>query len=88
MHWFAEVSGLPFRAYVRWLRLQRAVRTLADGSTLTEAAHWAGFSDSAHLTRTFVATFGVRPASLRGVRVVSADDAETPPALFDRLWTV
>lgn len=88
MHWFAEVSGLPFRAYVRWLRLQRAVRTLADGSTLTEAAHWAGFSDSAHLTRTFVATFGVRPASLRGVRVVSADDAEPPPALFDRLWTV
>lgn len=88
MHWFGEVSGLPFRAYVRWLRLQRAVRTLADGATLTEAAHWAGFADSAHLTRTFVATFGVRPTSLRGVRVVSADNAEPPPALFGSLWVV
>lgn len=82
MHWFAEVSGLPFRAYVRWLRLQRAVRTLADGSTLTEAAHWAGFADSAHLTRTFVATFGVRPASLLGASVVCADLARPPFSTF------
>lgn len=82
MHWFTEVSGLPFRAYVRWLRLQRAVRTLANGSTLTEAAHWAGFADSAHLTRTFVATFGVRPASLRGASVVCADRAAPPFSTF------
>jgi len=82
MHWFAEVSGLPFRAYVRWLRLQRAVRTLADGSTLTEAAHWAGFADSAHLTRTFVETFGVRPASLLGASVVCADLARPPFSTF------
>ena len=75
LHWFAEVSGLPFRAYVRWLRLQRAVRTLASGSTLTEAAHWAGFADSAHLTRTFVAAFGVRPQSLRDVPVDVVDGA-------------
>lgn len=78
MHWFAVVSGLSFRAYVRWLRLQRAVRTLADGSTLTEAAHMAGFADSAHLTRTFVATFGVRPAPLRGARIVCTDHAKPP----------
>ena len=78
MHWFAEASGLSFRAYVRWLRLQRAVRTLSDGSTLTEAAHLAGFADSAHLTRTFVATFGVPPAPLRGARIVCADHV-TPP---------
>lgn len=78
MHWFAEASGLPFRAYVRWLRLQRAVRTLSDGSTLTEAAHLAGFADSAHLTRTFVATFGVRPAPLRGARIVCADHVAPP----------
>lgn len=80
MHWFAEASGLSFRAYVRWLRLQRAVRALADASTLTEAAHLAGFADSAHLTRNFVATFGVRPASLRGARIACADQAEPPLA--------
>jgi AraC-like DNA-binding protein len=78
MHWFAQVSGLTFRAYVRWLRLQRAVRTLSDGASLTEAAHLAGFADSAHLTRTFVATFGVRPATLRGARIVCVDHAQPP----------
>lgn len=78
MHWFSEASGLSFRAYVRWLRLQHAVRTLAGGSSLTEAAHLAGFADSAHLTRTFVATFGVRPASLRGTHIVCVDHAKPP----------
>lgn len=78
MHWFSEVSGLSFRAYVRWLRLQRAVRALAECNTLTEAAHLAGFADSAHLTRTFVATFGVRPALLRGMHIVCDDHAKPP----------
>lgn len=82
MHWFAEVSGMPFRAYLRWLRLQCAVRTLADGSTLTEAAHMAGFADSAHLTRTFVATFGVRPAPLRAAQIVCTDSVTPPIATF------
>lgn len=80
MHWFAEVSGMPFRAYLRWLRLQRAVRTLAGGSTLTEAAHMAGFADSAHLTRTFVATFGVRPAPLRAAQIICSDGVRPPIA--------
>ncbi len=84
MHWFAEASGLSFRAYVRWLRLQQAVRTLADGSSLTEAAHLAGFADSAHLTRTFVATFGVRPAPLRAARIVCSPRT-TPPLTPDNL---
>lgn len=79
MHWFANASGLPFRAYVRWLRLQRAVLTLADGSSLTEAAHFAGFSDSAHLTRTFVATFGVRPMLLRETQIECVRSS-CPPA--------
>lgn len=78
MHWFRQASGLPFRAFVRWLRLQRAVRILATGATLTEAAHLAGFADSAHLSRTFVATFGVSPAPLRSARVVCADVARPP----------
>lgn len=78
MHWFREASGLSFRAFVRWLRLQRAVRTLATGATLTEAAHLAGFADSAHLSRTFVATFGVPPAPLRSAHIVCTDTARPP----------
>ena len=34
------------------------------GSSLTEAAHEAGFADSAHLSRTFRATFGIAPSFL------------------------
>lgn len=81
MHWFAQTSGLAFRAYVRWLRLQRAVRALSAGSNLTVAAHEAGFSDSAHLSRTFVATFGMRPANLRAVRIACTDQTR-PPVLL------
>ena len=34
------------------------------GASLTEAAHLAGFADSAHLSRTFRAMFGVAPSLL------------------------
>src|SRR5262249_33776836 len=52
LHVFTESLGIPFRAYVRWLRVQRALGALAEGCRITEAAHVAGFSDAAHLTRT------------------------------------
>lgn len=38
---------------------------MGSGSSLTEAAHAAGFADSAHFSRTFRRMFGVAPASLR-----------------------
>lgn len=47
-HLFVEQTGLPFRTYVLWLRISRAVELYAQGSSLTEAAHDAGFADSAH----------------------------------------
>ena len=58
-HLFVQETGLAFRTYVLWLRLMRAVETYADGGALTEAAHEAGFADSAHLSRTFHRMFGV-----------------------------
>lgn len=64
-HLFVEQTGLSFRTYVLWLRLVRAVEMFADGASLTEAAHGAGFSDSAHLSRTFRRMFGINAASLR-----------------------
>ncbi len=73
LHWFTDTLGLPFRAYVRWLRLQAAVRTLAQGSNLTEAAHFAGFADSAHLSRTFVSAFGITPNFLASVEISVSD---------------
>jgi AraC-like DNA-binding protein len=69
LHWFKQKYGLPFRAYVRWLRLQEALRRLAGGSNLTQAAHAAGFSDSAHLSRTFATSFGIAPRGLHNVEI-------------------
>ena len=63
-HLFVEETGLPFRTYVLWLRLVRAVDAHSAGMSLTEAAHEAGFADSAHLSRTFRRMFGLPAASL------------------------
>ncbi len=63
-HLFVEETGLPFRTYLLWLRLVRAVDARVAGCTLTEAAQEAGFSDSAHLSRTFKRMFGLPAATL------------------------
>jgi AraC-like DNA-binding protein len=63
-HLFASEIGLSFRRYVLWLRLQRAVESVLGGATLTEAAHMAGFTDSAHLTNVTRRTFGLAPSLL------------------------
>ena len=64
-HLFVEETGLPFRTYVLWLRLVRAVDAHIAGRTLTQAAQEAGFADSAHLSRTFKRMFGVTAAALQ-----------------------
>ncbi len=64
-HVFVRHTGLPFRTYVLWLRLLNAVEAFSHGATLTSAAHQAGFSDSAHFSRTFRRTFGITAAELR-----------------------
>ncbi|MDE3820112.1 helix-turn-helix domain-containing protein [Sinorhizobium meliloti] len=63
-HLFVEQVGLPFRTFLLWRRLMRAVEQLAGGKRLTEAAHHAGFADSAHFSRTFQRMFGLPAASL------------------------
>jgi AraC family transcriptional regulator len=45
--------------------------------SLTEAAHMAGFADSAHLSRTFRATFGVTPSLLFKPGQIKATFCET-----------
>lgn len=63
-HRFRAEVGVPLRRYVLWQRLWRAVEIALRGATLTEAAHAAGLSDSAHLSRTFREMFGVTPSFL------------------------
>ncbi len=63
-HLFVAQTGTSFRAYVLWTRLNVAIQFAMAGRSWTEAAHAAGFADSAHLTRTFRRMFGINPAAL------------------------
>lgn len=63
-HLFVEQTGLAFKTYVLWLRLVKAVTVYSEGRSLTEAAHAAGFSDSAHFSRIFRRTFGLPATTL------------------------
>lgn len=64
-HLFVEQTGLSFKTYLLWVRLTCALGLISKGSNLTVAAHGAGFSDSAHFSRTFRRMFGVAPANLK-----------------------
>ncbi|MBI5590091.1 MAG: AraC family transcriptional regulator [Deltaproteobacteria bacterium] len=64
IHLFKENVGIPIRPYLLWLRLIEAVKHLLSGISLTEAAHVAGFADSAHLSRTFRRMFGFSPSDI------------------------
>jgi AraC-like DNA-binding protein len=71
MHVFTASLGVPVRPYILWLRLQRACYELMKGATATETAHTAGFSDAAHLTRTFRRMLGTSPSDLAGRKTKS-----------------
>jgi AraC-like DNA-binding protein len=60
-HWFVAQAGMPLRGYRKWLRLLLALNNVAHTGHLTEAAHAAGFADSAHFSRTFRQMFGISP---------------------------
>jgi AraC-like DNA-binding protein len=64
-HLFIEQTGVRFRPYVLWQRMERAVAEYAAGATLTDAAYAGGFADSAHFSRTFRRMFGLPAAALR-----------------------
>jgi len=65
-HRFSAQVGIPMRRWVLWERLLVAGRHVAVGDRLTEAAHAAGFADSAHLNRTFRRMFGLAPSEIAG----------------------
>lgn len=64
-HLFVAGTGCSFRSYLLWLRINLAIEAAMRGASWTEAAHEAGFADSAHLTRTHRRMFGIEPTALR-----------------------
>jgi len=61
-HLFKEQVGLPFRRYMLWRKLSRAMLAIGRGQTIAAAAQSADFADAAHLTRTFYQMFGIPPS--------------------------
>lgn len=59
LHLFSEELGIAWRPYLLWRRMMCAIQAMINNSSATEAAHLAGFSDSAHLSRTFRNSFGM-----------------------------
>lgn len=61
-HLFKEEVGLPFRRYLLWRKVTRAILAMGREQTLAAAAHRGDFADAAHLTRTFHQMFGLPPS--------------------------
>lgn len=61
---FKEVTGVPIRRYRLWHRLFVTSSMMALGSSLTDAALAAGFSDSSHLTHVFKSMLGMSPSTV------------------------
>jgi len=70
-HLLREHLGVPLVRLRWWFQMMRAARVIQRGGNLSRAAHDAGFSDSAHFTRTFRRMFGFAPSRLlvAGLRV-------------------
>jgi AraC-like DNA-binding protein len=64
LHLFKAETGVPLRRYRIWNRIGAASRAIAEGRSLTEAAHGAGFASSAHFSTAFRDMFGMMPSEL------------------------
>ncbi|MCY1064546.1 AraC family transcriptional regulator [Nannocystis sp. RBIL2] len=75
---FKAATGLTFRAFKLWSGLQHAARQIEAGVLVRTAAMDAGFADTAHLSRSFRAMFGLSPsAAIAGL-------GESAPSLATR----
>jgi len=61
-HLFKDQLGLPFRRYMLWRKLTRAMLAIGREANIAAAAHASDFADAAHLTRTFHQMFGIPPS--------------------------
>ncbi len=69
---FSSQIGMSCRQYLLWSRLRAAVAELMGGAGLTQAALGAGFSDAAHLTRSFRRMVGITPSAVaRSVALIA-----------------
>ena len=58
-HLFKEQTGISMKRYMLWKRINDGINYAAHGRDLSTAAYEAGFSDAAHMSRTFKVMFGI-----------------------------
>lgn len=63
-HLFKHQVGLPYRRYMLWRKLTRAMLAIGQEGSIARAAQAADFADAAHLTRTFYQMFGSSPSTI------------------------
>ncbi|MEO8460021.1 MAG: AraC family transcriptional regulator [Dokdonella sp.] len=79
-HLFVAQTGISFRAYLLWARVEYAIARGMAGGSWTEAAQQAGFADSAHFSRTCRRMFGVSPTMVVREAHVVVEEATPMPA--------
>jgi AraC-like DNA-binding protein len=79
-HLFKEQLGLPFRRYMLWRKLTRAMLAIGRHSSIADAAHASDFADAAHLTRTFHQMFGIPPSVMMRGEFFEVASPFAPPA--------
>lgn len=85
---FEHEIGLSPQRYRQWCKLRKALGDVMHGDSFTDAAANAGFTDSAHFSRTFRDMFGAPPSSIfdagRGPRRARTAPHEPVDALTAR----
>jgi AraC-like DNA-binding protein len=73
-HLFKNHTGISIKKYLQWKRMIDGVNIIVSGKDFTFSSHEAGFSDSAHMSRTFKEMFGINLSDIfknsRSVQVV------------------
>lgn len=60
-HLFKAQLGISVHQCILWKKILLAVLKSREGYSLTESAHYVGFSDSSHFNKVFYKMFGVNP---------------------------
>jgi AraC family transcriptional regulator of adaptative response / methylphosphotriester-DNA alkyltransferase methyltransferase len=66
---FADVGGLGFRSYLRWVRMSHAADALHNTDTpVKDIARRVGYRDPSEFSKAFKRTYGVTPSQARALR--------------------
>ncbi|MCP3725134.1 AraC family transcriptional regulator [Paraburkholderia sp. CNPSo 3272] len=77
-HLFLQETGVAIREYLLWVKMCKAAEMFVADVTLTEIAHSSGFSDLAHLSRTFRRYFDLTPSFLSNPEAVRLQISKEP----------